>query len=73
VYGHGTDFESLLTYSPGEDLRPSTGKSAPSGFLVSRNLQTERGQQISVMIDGGRRMADRLASIPGLSTLSMPQ
>ena len=61
VHGHGTDFESLLTYSPGEDLRTVDWKvSAKRGFLVSRNLQTERGQQISVMIDGGRRMAEQI-------------
>jgi uncharacterized protein (DUF58 family) len=61
VHGHGTDFESLLTYSPGEDLRTVDWKiSAKRGFLVARNLQTERGQQISVMIDGGRRMAEQI-------------
>jgi uncharacterized protein (DUF58 family) len=61
VHGHGTDFESLLTYSPGEDLRTVDWKvSAKRGFLVSRNLQTERGQQISIMIDGGRRMAEQI-------------
>lgn len=61
IYGRGTDFESLLTYSPGEDLRTVDWKvSAKRGFLVSRNLQTERGQQISVMIDGGRRMAESI-------------
>jgi uncharacterized protein (DUF58 family) len=57
----GTDFESLLTYLPGEDLRTVDWKaSAKRGFLVSRNLQTERGQQISIMIDGGRRMAEQI-------------
>ena len=61
VHGNGTDFESLLTYLPGEDLRTVDWKaSAKRGFLVSRNLQTERGQQISVMIDGGRRMAEQI-------------
>jgi uncharacterized protein (DUF58 family) len=61
VHGQGTDFESLLTYLPGEDLRTVDWKaSAKRGFLVSRNLQTERGQQISVMIDGGRRMAEQI-------------
>ena len=61
AHGHGTDFESLLTYLPGEDLRRVDWKaSARRGFLVSRNLQTERGQQISIMIDSGRRMAELL-------------
>ena len=40
--------------------------SAKRGFLVSRNLQTERGKQISVMIDGGRRTV-----IPGLNDSHM--
>jgi uncharacterized protein (DUF58 family) len=58
VHGRGTDFESLSTYYPGEDLRLVDWKiSAKRGYLITRNLQTERGQQISVMIDGGRLMA----------------
>ena len=58
VHGRGTDFESLSTYYPGEDLRIVDWKiSAKRGYLVTRNLQTERGQQISVTIDGGRLMS----------------
>ena len=58
VHGRGTDFESLSNYYPGEDLRMVDWKiSAKRGHLITRNLQTERGQQISVMIDGGRLMA----------------
>jgi len=58
VHGRGTDFESLSPYYPGEDPRMIDWKvSAKRGHLVTRNLQTERGQQISVMIDGGRLMA----------------
>lgn len=58
LHGRGTDFESLSNYQPGEDLRMVDWKiSAKRGHLVTRNLQTERGQQISVMIDGGRLMA----------------
>ena len=58
VHVRGTDFESLSTYYPGEDLRLVDWKvSAKRGHLVTRNLQTERGQQISIMIDSGRLMA----------------
>jgi uncharacterized protein (DUF58 family) len=58
VHGRGTDFESLSNYYPGEDPRLVDWKiSAKRGHLITRNLQTERGQQISIMIDGGRLMA----------------
>jgi len=62
VHGRGTDFESLSNYYPGEDLRMVDWKiSAKRGHLVTRNLQTERGQQISIMIDAGRLMALKIA------------
>jgi uncharacterized protein (DUF58 family) len=58
IHGRGTDFESLSMYYPGDDLRMVDWKiSAKRGHLVTRNLQTERGQQISVMVDAGRLMA----------------
>ncbi|HEY2382384.1 MAG TPA: DUF58 domain-containing protein [Terriglobia bacterium] len=61
VRGHGTDFESLSTYYSGDDPRMIDWKiSAKRGYLITRNLQTERGQQISVMIDAGRLMASRI-------------
>jgi uncharacterized protein (DUF58 family) len=59
--GQGTDFDSLRSYSPGDDPRRIDWKiSAKRGFLVSRNLQVERGQQIAVLIDAGRFMAEPL-------------
>lgn len=58
VHGRGTDFESLSTYYSGDDPRLIDWKiSAKRGHLITRNLQTERGQQISIMIDAGRLMA----------------
>jgi uncharacterized protein (DUF58 family) len=58
VHGRGTDFESLSSYHPGDDPRLIDWKiSAKRGHLITRNLQTERGQQISIMIDAGRLMA----------------
>lgn len=63
--GQGTDYESLRKYLPGEDLRAVDWKvSARRGYLVSRNLQTERGQQVSILIDGGRLMAGKIGEYP---------
>lgn len=61
VRGRGTEFESLATYNRGDDPRSVDWKaSAKRGHLVVRNLQTERGQQIAIMIDGGRLMAEKI-------------
>ena len=51
THGRGTDFESLSNYNPGDDLRTVDWKiSAKRGSLISKNLQTEKGQQISILI-----------------------
>ncbi len=61
VRGRGTEFESLAAYNRGDDPRSVDWKaSAKRGHLVVRNLQTERGQQIAIMIDGGRLMAEKI-------------
>jgi uncharacterized protein (DUF58 family) len=65
TYGRGTDFESLSTYNPGDDLRTIDWKvSAKRGVLISKNLQTEKGQQISILIDGGRLMSEKIGGMP---------
>jgi uncharacterized protein (DUF58 family) len=65
VHGRGTDFESLASYHPGDDPRLIDWKiSAKRGHLIMRNLQTERGQQISIMIDAGRLMALKIGDQP---------
>lgn len=64
TFGRGTDFESLSNYNPGDDLRTIDWKiSAKRGALISKNLQTEKGQQISVLIDGGRLMSGKIGSL----------
>jgi uncharacterized protein (DUF58 family) len=64
THGRGTDFESLSNYNPGDDLRTVDWKiSAKRGSLISKNLQTERGQQISVLIDSGRLMAEKIGPL----------
>ena len=55
----GTDFESLRPYVAGEDLRNVDWKAtARRGALISRNKQVERGQQLAVLLDAGRLMAE---------------
>jgi uncharacterized protein (DUF58 family) len=59
--GHGSDFESLRPYTPGDDLRRIDWKTtAKRGFLVSRTFRVDRGQQLTVLLDAGRFMAERL-------------
>ncbi len=67
VRGQGTEFESLARYARGDDPRRMDWKaSAKRGYLVTRNLQTERGQQVSLMIDCGRLMAERIGDFSRL-------
>ncbi len=55
----GTDFESLRQYIPGEDPRNIDWKAtARRGAPISRNKQVERGQQLAVLLDAGRLMAE---------------
>ncbi len=57
--GAGLNFESLRPYAAGEDLRYVDWKaSAKRGKLISKNLQVEKGQHISVLIDAGRLMGE---------------
>jgi len=64
THGRGTDFESLSNYNSGDDLRNVDWKiSAKRGVLISKNLQTEKGQQISVLIDGGRLMSEKIGTL----------
>lgn len=55
----GTDFESLRPYIPGEDPRNIDWKAtARRGATISRNKQVEKGQQLAVLLDAGRLMAE---------------
>ena len=64
THGRGTDFESLSNYNPGDDLRAVDWKiSAKRGTLISKNLQTEKGQQISILIDSGRLMSEKIGAL----------
>ena len=57
----GTDFESLRPYIPGEDPRNIDWKAtARRGAPISRNKQVEKGQQLAVLLDAGRLMAETI-------------
>ncbi|HEY7217969.1 MAG TPA: DUF58 domain-containing protein [Candidatus Binatia bacterium] len=57
----GTDFESLRPYISGEDPRNVDWKAtARRGLLISRNRQVEKGQQLAVLLDAGRLMAETI-------------
>jgi len=57
----GTDFESLRSYIPGEDPRNIDWKAtARRGAPISRNKQVEKGQQLAVLLDAGRLMAETI-------------
>jgi len=57
----GTDFESLRPYISGEDPRSVDWKAtARRGSLISRNKQVEKGQQLAVLLDAGRLMAETI-------------
>ena len=57
----GTDFESLRPYVPGEDPRNIDWKAtARRGAPVSRNKQVEKGQQLAILLDTGRLMAETI-------------
>ena len=59
VKAAGTDFESLRPYIPGEDPRNIDWKAtARRGAPISRNKQVEKGQQLAVLLDAGRLMAE---------------
>jgi uncharacterized protein (DUF58 family) len=65
VRGQGSDFESLRPYSSGDDPRYVDWKvSAKRGSLISRNYQVEKGQQLTILIDGGRFMVEEIGGRP---------
>ena len=59
----GTDFESLRPYIAGEDPRNIDWKAtARRAAPISRNKQVEKGQQLAVMLDAGRLMAETIGA-----------
>jgi uncharacterized protein (DUF58 family) len=57
LYGEGTEFESLRDYLPDDDYRRINWKAtARLGHPVSEEYQSERSQNITIMLDCGRMM-----------------
>jgi uncharacterized protein (DUF58 family) len=62
--GLGRDFESLREYREGDDLRDICWTaSARRGAPITRQYQTERSQPVWIVLDCGRLMRARVASI----------
>jgi len=65
--GQGRDFESLRDYVIGDELRHiSWTATARRGKLTTRQYQTERNQNIVMMIDAGRLMTSRIEHLSKL-------
>ncbi|MGA2351619.1 MAG: DUF58 domain-containing protein [Terracidiphilus sp.] len=70
--GLGRDFESLRDYREGDDLRDICWTAtARRGSPVTRQYQTERSQPVWIVLDCGRLMRARVASIQTDATPSL--
>src|ERR1035438_5377042 len=62
--GLGRDFESLREYREGDDLRDICWTAtARRGSRITRQYQTERSQPVWIVLDCGRLMRARVASV----------
>jgi len=65
--GRGSMFESLRDYVPGDDLGDIAWKaSARHGRLITRNYETERSQNVLVVLDCGRLMLPQVDQLSRL-------
>ncbi len=65
--GRGSMFESLRDYVPGDDLADVAWKaSARHGHLITRNYETERSQNVLVVLDCGRLMVPQVDQLSRL-------
>ncbi len=68
--GQGSDFAELRDYLPDDDFRRIDWKTtARSGKLTVREYQTERSQNLFIMIDCGRLSSSYLGGHPRLDTM----
>jgi uncharacterized protein (DUF58 family) len=62
--GEGTEFQQLREYRVGDSLRQIDWKASQRARkLISRDYQDERNQQVMLLLDTGRRMLARDASL----------
>ena len=65
--GRGGMFESLRDYVPGDDLADAAWKAtARHGRLMMRNYETERNQNVLVVLDCGRLMVPQIDQLSRL-------
>jgi uncharacterized protein (DUF58 family) len=65
TYGPGTEFHQMREYRRGDDIRSIHWKrSARTGKLIARDFEPEKGQNVFIMVDGGRLM---MAETAGMS------
>ena len=65
--GRGSMFESLRDYVPGDDLADVAWKAtARHNRLITRNYETERSQNVLVMLDCGRLMVPQVDQLSRL-------
>lgn len=65
TYGAGSEFHQMREYKSGDDMRAIHWKrSARSNRLIVKEFEPERGQNVFMLVDGGRLM---LAEYDGMS------
>jgi uncharacterized protein (DUF58 family) len=68
IRGQGSEFDSLRTYVPGDDVRSIDWRgTARSREVLVRTWRPERDRRILVVLDTGRTSAGRVASLEGSS------
>ena len=64
-FGEGTEFERLRDYSPDDDIRRVDWKATSKHQKpIVREFETERSQEIVIMLDAGRLMASPILTEP---------
>ncbi|HEY1985911.1 MAG TPA: DUF58 domain-containing protein [Terracidiphilus sp.] len=72
--GLGRDFESLREYREGDDLRDICWTAtARRANLITRQYQTERSQPVWIVLDCGRLMRSRVATVATPRSGSLPK
>ena len=67
LYGEGMRFESLRDYLPDDDYRRiNWNATARAGYPISEEYESERSQNVTIMLDCGRMMT---AKVNGVSKL----
>lgn len=67
IYGRGTDFESLREYVPNDEYRAIDWKaSARRGKMITRHYESEKSQNVILVMDCGRIMGPIVSGLTKL-------